>query len=281
MKIHILSDVHLEFGKWPKDIDINAIDADVTVLTGDIGVGLEGIQWALSIDRPVIYVFGNHEFYGQRPMNDLWRKAREKVADTHVHLLENEAVLIDDPQNASEPVRFIGATLWTDFCILGADRQAECMQHAGQTMSDYQAIYVSRRGSVIPEPGFTTRHQGDHLTPRKTLSLHHESRDYLERELARSPDPNGYCEMQEKTVVVTHHAPMARSLLCKTAHSPSDAAYASALDELVAKPNLWIHGHTHVAADYRVGAGRVVSNPRGYVGQCPVAEFNPSLVVEV
>lgn len=274
MKIHILSDIHFEFGKWPKGVDINGIDADVTVLAGDIGVGLEGIQWALSIDRPVIYVFGNHEFYGQRPMHDLWRKAREKVANTHVHLLENDAVLLDDPKNVGEPVRFVGATLWTDFCILGADRQAECMQHAERGMSDYQKIYVSRRGPAIPEPGFTTRHQGDRLTPRKTLSLHNESRDYLARELERSPD-------RAKTVVVTHHAPMARSLLCKTAHSPGDAAYASALDDLVAKPDLWIHGHTHVAADYRIGAGRVVSNPRGYVGEYLVADFNPALVVDV
>jgi len=104
--------------------------------------------------------------------------------------------------------------------------------------------------------------------------LHHESRDYLERELARSTD-------REKTVVVTHHAPMARSLLCKRAHSPSDAAYASTLDDLVAKPNLWVHGHTHVATDYRIGEGRVVSNPRGYIGQDYVADFNPALVVEV
>ena len=29
MKLHVLSDVHLEFGHWPKDVDVNAIDADV------------------------------------------------------------------------------------------------------------------------------------------------------------------------------------------------------------------------------------------------------------
>lgn len=45
MKIHLLSDVHLEFGKWPEAIDINAIDADVTGLAGDIGVGQ--VIWAL------------------------------------------------------------------------------------------------------------------------------------------------------------------------------------------------------------------------------------------
>jgi len=60
MKIHILSDVHLEFGKWPREIDVNAIDADVTILAGDIGVGLAGLDWALGFTRPVIYVCGNH-----------------------------------------------------------------------------------------------------------------------------------------------------------------------------------------------------------------------------
>jgi len=155
------------------------------------------------------------------------------------------------------------------------------MREARLIMSDYQVIHVSRRGAAIPEPGFTTQHQGDRLTPSKTLSLHHESRDHLERELACSPLSEGGSKMHEKTVVVTHHAPMAKRLTYGKALNPIDAAYASALDDLIPKSSLWIHGHTHVAADYRVGAGRVVSNPRGYVGHSPVADFDPLLVVEV
>ena len=162
MKLHILSDIHLEFGKWPRDVDINAIEADVTILAGDIGVGLEGIDWALSIDRPVIYVCGNHEFYGQRPMNDFWRKAKEKVEHTHVHLLENESIIVDG-------VRFLGCTLWTDFAILGGDQQESCMTSAGRNMSDFTSIYVTRRGKSSAEYGLTGRHGGDRLTPRKTL----------------------------------------------------------------------------------------------------------------
>lgn len=46
MKVHILSDVHLERRKWPRNVDISAIDSDVTILVGDIGLGLAGIQWA-------------------------------------------------------------------------------------------------------------------------------------------------------------------------------------------------------------------------------------------
>lgn len=281
MKLHVLSDLHFEFGKWPKGIDVNVIAADVTILAGDIGVGLDGLQWALTIQRPVIYVMGNHEFYGQRPMKDLWRKAREKVEGTHVHLLENESILIDDPRHPGERMRFLCATLWTDFAILGDDRQQECMDDAAREMTDYNTIYVSRRGHAVGEPGFTTRHQGDRLTPRKTLSFHQESRSILEKELARPPDPEGALESWRKTVVVTHHAPSALSLADQHATAPLDAAYASTLDQLVGQVDLWVHGHTHVPVDYRIGTGRVVSNPRGYAGRGVVPEFNPTFVIEV
>lgn len=281
MKLHIVSDVHLEFGKWPKDVDVNTIDADVTVLAGDIGVGLEGLQWALTLERPVIYIMGNHEFYGQRPMNDLWRKARAKVEGTNVHLLENESILIEDPRHPGERVRFVCATLWSDFAILGKDRQQECMDAAMHEMTDYHVIYVSRRGNSVAEPGFTTRHQGDRLIPRKTLSLHQESRSFLERELARLPPAEDVAESWRKTVVVSHHAPSVLSLTDQQAAAPLDAAFASSLDHLIGNADLWVHGHTHVRADYRVGNGRVVSNPRGYLGSEVVPEFDASFVVEI
>lgn len=220
---------------------------------------------------------GNHEFYGQRPMNNLWRKAREKVEGTHVHLLENESILIDDPRHSGERVRFLCATLWTDFTILGDDRQQECMDAAAREMTDYNAIYVARRGHAVAEPGFTTRHQGDRLTPRKTLSFHQESRGFLEKELAHRPDPGVAFETWRKVVVVTHHALSALSLVDQQAVAPLDAAFASALDHLIGHVDLWVHGHTHAPVDYRVGAGRVVSNPRGYAGRETVPEFDPAL----
>jgi len=281
VNLHILSDIHLEFGKWPKDVAVSAIDADVTVLAGDIGIGLEGLQWALSIERPVIYVMGNHEFYGQRPMRDLWRKAREKVEGTHVHLLENEALILDDPRNHGQRVRFLGAVLWTDFSIQGANHQEEAIAFAARNMTDYQTIYVSRRGKSLVEYGMAPARQGDRLTPRKTLSWHHESRDFLEQELRLIADDLNFLDSWTKTVVVTHHAPSAKSLIDQQATARLDAAYASNLDHLVGQADLWIHGHTHVPVDYRIDGGRVVSNPRGYVGHGLVAGFDPQLVVEV
>ena len=90
MKIHVLSDVHLEFQRWRRNWDIQTVDCDVHVLAGDIGVGLMGLEFALRhCTKPVIYVAGNHELYSQRTVSEWWRDARSKAAGTQVHLLEN------------------------------------------------------------------------------------------------------------------------------------------------------------------------------------------------
>ena len=61
MKLHIMSDVHLEFSTFEPP----ATDADVVVLAGDIGIGAKGVYWARSVfpDKQILYVPGNHEFY--------------------------------------------------------------------------------------------------------------------------------------------------------------------------------------------------------------------------
>ena len=60
-----------------------------------------------------------------------------------------------------------------------------------------------------------------------------------------------------------------------------DAAYASNLEALIEArgPALWVHGHIHTSSDYRIGATRVVCNPRGY----PDIEsgFNASFTVDL
>ena len=64
MRVHIMSDLHLEFAPFQP----YRVDADVIVLAGDVHTGENGIKWILQTfpDRPVIYVLGNHEFYGQK-----------------------------------------------------------------------------------------------------------------------------------------------------------------------------------------------------------------------
>jgi len=107
MKLHILSDLHTEF------TDFSAPDtgADVVILAGDIGVGLAGIEWAARRfpQVPVIYVPGNHEFYG----HDIGLTEQLKAAvPVDIHVLNNDTLEL-------EGIRFLGCTLWTDFNLHG------------------------------------------------------------------------------------------------------------------------------------------------------------------
>ena len=87
------------------------------------------------------------------------------------------------------------------------------------------------------------------------------------------------------TVVVTHFAPSRLSIHPRFEGSPINACFVSDLADRIARwqPALWLHGHTHDSFDYRLGATRVVCNPRGYApgGVVENACFDPQLVLEV
>ncbi|MEW5848303.1 MAG: metallophosphoesterase [Myxococcota bacterium] len=246
MKLHILSDIHLEFGPFePPDVG-----ADVVILAGDIAPKLQGVRWALATFKvPVIYVAGNHEYYGGA-IPHLTEKLRAACAGTQVHFLERETLVIDG-------VRFVGAALWTDFLLRGQDAAEVAMGEARAVMNDYKKIRVSPRFS--------------RLTPNSTVMFHHQARAFIRNTLTT---PH-----QGPTVVVTHHAPSARSL---SSGQPSltDCAYASDLESLIleTQPDLWVHGHVHARSDYAIGRTRVVCNPRGYTDE-PCATFDPAFSV--
>lgn len=189
-------------------------------------------------------------------MPELWKKAREKVAGTHVYLLENEAVGIGG-------VRFLGATLWTDFDLFD-DREGG--MQAALDMNDYWSI-ITNCGAGYTSNGATR------LTPKGTLRMHQESVSWLSKELGKQND--------RPVVVVTHTAPHRGSLHPKYEHHHISPAFVSDLDPQVRKADLWIHGHTHDSFDYRVGGCRVVCNPRGYAGHELNPGFDSGLVVEV
>jgi Icc-related predicted phosphoesterase len=246
MKVQILSDLHIEF----QPFRIPATDADVVILAGDIHVAKKGVIWAKENiqDKPVLYVLGNHEYYGKaypKLVDDL----KELAIESNVIILENDSIEIDG-------VRFLGCTLWTDFKLFGDPRVAG--YNASEKMNDYRKIRVS--------PEYRKLRSID------ASVIHNKSRSFLEKAFATNPDI--------PTVVITHHAPSIRSL---SAHRHDDllsAAYVSALDELVAasRAKLWIHGHIHTQQDYWIGETRVICNPRGYPDK-PNPLFQPDLVI--
>jgi hypothetical protein len=127
MKLHILSDLHTEFA----DFVPPETDADAVILAGDIGVGVEGVRWAAHYFpvQPVIYVPGNHEFYG----HDIGLTAELQAAAP-----DNIAVLIDDVL-VLDGVRFLGSTLWTDFKLHGEGEAWFARERARRCMNDFAA----------------------------------------------------------------------------------------------------------------------------------------------
>jgi predicted phosphodiesterase len=248
VKLHILSDIHLEFAAFEPP----ATDADVVLLAGDIWVGPRGIEWAArTFDRPVIYVLGNHEYYGGHFKNTL-TKIKRVAAGTGVHVLDGEALILDG-------VRFLGATLWTDFAVTGNPVFAQA--EAQHNMSDYRHIRAAayRR-----------------LRPADTRADHLAARMFLQAALGEPFDG--------QTVVVTHHGPARASIAApyRNGYSHINASYVSDLEVLLGPPALlWVHGHTHYSFDYRLGGTRVVCNPRGYLPHEPNEQFDPGMVVEV
>jgi predicted phosphodiesterase len=234
MKIRLLSDLHLEFEELP----IRQGGEDLVVLAGDIGLGISGIEWAKETFRcPVIYVAGNHEFYGHH-FDGLIPDLRVAAAGTNVHFLENDVVVIGN-------VRFIGATLWTDFGLYGNPLSA--MEVAKDLMHDFKIIKA-----MAPEG------QG-RLQPLQTAKRFHESSAAIKR-LVEVP-------FDGKTVVVTHHLPTESSVAKKYKGDRCNPAFASNLDEFILlHPAIgyWMHGHTHESVDVMVGATRILCNPGGY-----------------
>lgn len=243
MKIQLASDLHLEHvnrlnsQNLPARIIGPVPDADVLVLAGDIADGAYACtlfaDWPAEKRVPIIYIAGNHEFYGH-PIDPICDKLREGAALNNIHFLENDSVVIDG-------VRFFGTTLWTDYRLDLNRTQSQLMEYCGTRLNDHFRIRTGRHA-------FTTR---------DALARHELARTWLASELARPFDG--------KTVVVSHHAPHPLSIHPRYIGNQLNAAFVSDLSELMPGVDLWLHGHVHDSFDYHVGQCRVVANPSGYV----------------
>lgn len=273
-RLWVLSDLHLDV--CPLDLD--PPDHDVAVVAGDASERLcrHVLPWLADLrartGRPVVYVPGNHDFWRGTYQREL-AEARPLAADAGVSLLvEGETV-----QHAG--VRFVGATLWTDWA-LRPDQRARALSDGADRATGLRDV---RRVKWRRGPGSYSA-----FLPTVSAALHREQRRRVEDTLA--------VPHAGPTVVVTHHAPHERSLRGGEWREPVDAAYASDLSAVLEGPHapaLWVHGHVHESKDYTVGGTRVVANPRGYVSVTPGTrgqpeqrkpenpDFDPALVVEV
>lgn len=251
MRIRVLSDLHLEFAL----LELTPVDCDVVVLAGDIHTGVQGFSWAQGAfaGRHILYVPGNHEYYGHD-----WELVPVQLETAS---RASAVCLLDRGECVLGDVRFLGCTLWTDFGLFGEARRAQAMAASEASLFDYRHIRVGARALRAQETRM--RHLGD--------------RAWLEQRLAESPQGRW-----RTTVVITHMAPSWRSTAERFRNNLTSAGFASHMDEVVERAQLWIHGHTHDSFDYKLGDCRVVCNPRGYPHRSRSAEnaqFDERLVV--
>jgi predicted phosphodiesterase len=253
LKIHSISDLHREFSDYTHPAPNGT---DVVILAGDIDQGCHGIHWAKKQfpDCKIIYLMGNHEYYGCN-LVDLRAEAKS-LSDNHLTVLDQDEVIIGQ-------VRFLGATGWTDYESTGNSPMAE-LECQG-AIKDFQFIAADGTGrSVLP------------------FDFAERSRAAKQWFIDKLAEP-----FEGKTVVISHYAPSVLSLGKEFGITHLDANYANRWENMMAYPlpngkdiALWVHGHTHKSLDYELYGTRIVCNPRGYDdGQNK--SFNPHLLIEI
>lgn len=262
MKLHIVSDLHLE----KSQIELPSVEADILVLAGDIGVGTEGISFAKRYQKKykhILYVMGNHEFYGHH-LSKMAKEIKQNALGTNIHVLDNDVFEFQEHV-------FIGSTLWADFKLYGDDLKIiqACMNEAGKGITDFSII----------------RYGNFYFNPSNCAQMALINQQFLKQRLEHYATGK---YKNYKQIVITHHCPSLKSVPKKYEGMLINAYFSNPLDELVQKSNLWIHGHTHTSFDYRIGndleKGRVICNPRGYSkyqDKQENAEFKLDLVVEI
>lgn len=258
MRAWVFSDIHVDTAAY--ELPPTPDDIDVIIIAGDVADGHHlSARWlwhhVVPRGLPVIYVAGNHDFFGWDLVDDyagLYRQAG-------VELLHPGRPTIE-----IAGVRIIGCTLWTDYNINADVGLARAW--ARVSMPDLQSIDLGLR----------------RIGTRDLLDMHRRHLGMLAGLLTEYED-------QPPTIVVTHHAPHPKSLRNPQFIDDSDASFASDLSHLITatEPAVWVHGHVHHSRDYYVGATRIVCNPRGYAvtsrdgRRLENPTFDPTLVVEI
>lgn len=279
MKIQLLSDLHLEV--HPQFVPEPAPDADLLVLAGDIGsyqndsqvagdsFGLERFsplpQWG-GWPTPVVFVPGNHE-YDMQDFDAAHDRLRRTCDRLGLLWLERETLVLDG-------VRFVGTTLWSDFDALADHEQCtDLTRRLRLRQKAFRAanFYLAKTG--------TTRAGTPWLAePMREQAL--ACMAWLEDALARPFDG--------PTVAITHFAPSLRSADPRYGLAPGTAGFCNALDHLLPRATLWLHGHLHAPSDYTVQGQqadgtpwqcRVVANPLGYARKNEQAFFRPQCCI--
>lgn len=271
MKIQLLSDLHLEVE--PQWQPTPAPGADVLVLAGDIGSYQSGSRLAqddFGLTRfsplhgwptPVLFVPGNHEYDGL-DFEVAHTRLRETCARLGLRWLERSSVEMDV---AGQAVRFLGTTLWSDFdALVDLDATLTVQLKAQDKAMRAANFFLKKTGTTLG---------GQAMLAPAVRDLALQCQGWLNAALATP--------FHGQTVVVTHFAPSLRSADPRYGLMPGTAAFCNALDDWLARADLWLHGHLHCPSDYIHAGCRVVANPMGYARKNEQARFQASSTLDL
>lgn len=264
----VWSDLHDEFWDQIPDIPDSVRDVDGVLLAGDSSTQGRHVDIAISIydqiQRPVIMVRGNHEFY-RSTISDIVRDDRKHISAANKSGRDIRMLDADCAVTEVSGTRIIGATLWTDLNLYPG-HEILARKTVLQGMNDFQMIRV--------KPGRS-------FEIKDWIELHMRDRKAIFRALA---DP-----YKGSTVVMTHHMPVRTMIhpvreIGKTERHLLNAAFASDMSKQISKCEIdfWVSGHSHDNRSTEVMGKstpvKVVSNARGYPGE--KTEFDPGFIIQ-
>jgi predicted phosphodiesterase len=242
MKIQYLSDLHLEFDTMP----IPDVVGDVLVLAGDIGVGVTHKDWVEECTKKfknVIYVLGNHEFYGHN-----MQKVQAQWANMELdnfYFLDNDWVTIDG-------VNFIGSTLWSDVhpeCPLNDFYKISYKYPSGYgkfSTKEAKALFFKNKAWLLKTV--------EKLAGQRNVVVTHHAPSW------KAQDPK---YKNEGGIV-------------------GSGFQTEILHEFNWKDILvWVYGHLHYNTEFMQNGIYCVANQRGYVGYGLADGFDPNKYVEI
>ena len=284
MKIQLLSDLHLE--THPDFAPEPAPGADVLVLAGDIGSYQAGSALSAAGDAdfglgrfsprhgwpvPVLFVPGNHEYDGL-DFDATHARLQETCARLGITLLERETAVL-------QGVRFVGTTLWSDFDALGplAGRMPEQLPQT-HTMPSGYTLQLKAREKAFRAANYYLRKTGTLRDGQAWLAESIREHALVCQQWLHSALQQPH---NGPTVVVTHFAPSLRSADPRYGETPGTAGFCNALDALLPRVQLWLHGHLHCPVDYVHNSCRVVANPLGYASKGEQDRFVPCFTLNL
>lgn len=234
MRLHLLSDLHLD--TYP-DLGHGFIDglprgeADVCVLAGDITTAKfkDGLEWVFAalLERyvHVVYVPGNHEYYGTDPATAHRSIELARGDSGRIHTFEDPHVEEIDGK------KFFGGTMWfrdrydnegfehhvNDFCYIKGFKPWVYEQC---DLFEQRLLQQAMSRPMVPDVDVVVTHHMPHA-----LCVHPRW---------AKADSNRFfvCDMEHAIGAV--------------------------------QPTLWLHGHTHYPVDKMLLGTSIRCNPRGY-----------------